>query len=441
VAVGKTETKNERVEIGKRISSQSAAGTTITGLSASEEYDVYVVGVSSVGETFPAAHAVPVTDTTAPTVSASPNGGTDPIGHEVTLGASETGSDIYYTTDGSDPLDEAGDPSTDSTRYTTPIKITSTTTLRFVAFDPTGNTSERGQATFTVTNDPVPAAPEAPSAVAGKGSSTLSWTAPNPGAEGLSITEYSVQAYTSDGATFGAARSAGTNTTFTFEGLGADAAYQFTVKARNTNGWGKESPKSMSVTAEGDVVAKAGPDQSVARRTTATTVTLDGTGSTATGATYQWEQVPNGINDPNKVSLSGATTLKPTFSLPVFKHPMTNSPLTFKLTVTAGGVTRTDEVKVTPVPDRVTIGSATWKSRDFRISGTSSAVGSVITIHAGSLDGRVLGQATVTAAAAPATGGEYTLRLRNAAAGTNPGTIWIESTAGGTAGPATVTNK
>ena len=36
---------------------RAATGTTITGLSANEEYDVYVVGVSSSGETFPAAHA------------------------------------------------------------------------------------------------------------------------------------------------------------------------------------------------------------------------------------------------------------------------------------------------------------------------------------------------------------------------------------------------
>ena len=36
-----------------------------------EEYDVYVVGVSSSGETFPAAHAIPQTDTTDPTVTVS----------------------------------------------------------------------------------------------------------------------------------------------------------------------------------------------------------------------------------------------------------------------------------------------------------------------------------------------------------------------------------
>ena len=90
----------------------------------------------------------------------------------------------------------------------------------------------------------------------------------------------------------------------------------------------------------------------------------------------------------------------------------------------------------------MTIGIAQWKSGDFRIDGTSSVVGGTVTVRVGGPTGRVLGQAAVTAAAAPATGGVYTLRLRNAAAGTtNPGTVWVESTLGGTAGPMAVTNK
>jgi hypothetical protein len=103
---------------------------------------------------------------------------------------------------------------------------------------------------------------------------------------------------------------------------------------------------------------------------------------------------------------------------------------------------RTAEVKVTPVPDQVTIDLAQWKSGDLRISGTSTVVGGIVTIHVGGPNGRIIGQANVTAAAAPATGGDYSLRLRNAAAGTaNPGIVWIESTVGGTAGPVAVVNK
>jgi hypothetical protein len=443
VAVSKTETNSERVEIGKRIYSAGATGTTITGLSADEDYDVYVVGVSSVGETFPAAHAIPITDTTAPTVTASPDGGTSPVAQQVTLEASETGSEIYYTTDGSDPVLSGGVLGETATLYTEPLNIAATTTLRFAAFDPSGNVTDVTERVFTVTNDPVPAAPTFTTApVVGKGTANLSWTAPDAGATGLTITGYTIQAYTG-GTAFGEPKTtAGDVTTLVYDGLSGDTAYQFTVRASNTNGMGPESEKTAAVTVQGALVAVAGPDQNVVRRTTATTVTLDGTGSTTAGATYQWEQVLSSATDPNKVTLSGATTLKPTFSLPVFRTPMTNAPLTFRLTVTAGTDTRTDEVKVVPVPDRVTISSATWKSGDFRVSGTSSVVGGTITVRVGSSTGRVLTQVAVTAAAAPATGGVWSMRLRNAAAGTtNPGSVWVESTVGGTAGPLTVTNK
>ncbi|MET3936523.1 chitobiase/beta-hexosaminidase C-terminal domain-containing protein [Arthrobacter sp. OAP107] len=443
VAVGRTVTASEQVEIGKRISGQAATGTTITGLSATEDYDVYVVGVSSVGETYPAAHAIPATDTAAPTVSATPNGGTSPVAQRVTLTANETGSDIYYTTDGSDPVLSGGVLGATAIRYTGPMDVATNTTLRFAAFDPSGNVSTISEAIFKVTNDPVPATPAFSGApVVGQGTATLTWTAPDPGAAGLTITGYTLQAYTADGTAFGAPKTAaGTATSLVYGGLAGDTAYQFTIKASNVNGSSPESAKTAAVTAQGAVVAVAGPDQNVVRRTTATTVALDGTGST-TGATYQWAQVLTGPTDPDKVTLTGAKTLKPTFSLPVFQSPMTNNALTFRLTVTVGTTVRTDEVKVIPVTDRVTIGVAQWKTGDLRVDGTSSVVGGTVTVRVGGPTGRVLGQAAVTAAAAPATGGVYSLRLRNAAAGTtNPGNVWVESTLGGTAGPNAVANK
>lgn len=441
-AVAKTATDNERVESGVRISDPKASSTTIKGLSDKEEYDVYAVSVSSVGETFPAIHATAETDDTAPTVTASPKGGTFSTPQEMTLEASEPGSDIYYTTDGTDPVTSDFD-APGSTLYSGPIKVAETSTITYAAIDPSGNVSENGSAEFIITNDPVPAAPTFRAApTAGQGTAEVSWIAPDPGADGLTITEYAVQAYTEDGLAFGESKSvAGDVTTLVYDGLGGDTAYQFTVRASNTHGAGPESEKSGFVIVRGAVVAVAGPDQSIARRTTPTVVSLDGTGSTATDATYQWEQILTKSDDPDKVTLEAATTLKPTFSLPVFKHPMTNTPLTFKLTVTVGTTVRTDEVKVTPVPDKVSITQAQWKSRDMRISGTSNVVGGTITIYQGGPDGRELGIATVTAADA-GTGGTWSLRLRNNAAGTtSPGSIWIQSTLGGTAGPFTVTNR
>ncbi|RJT74312.1 hypothetical protein D6T63_18725 [Arthrobacter cheniae] len=442
-AVAQTASGNEQVESGVRISNPQASSTTIRGLKTDEEYDVYVTSVSEVGETFPAVHAFTQTDITSPTVTGSPNGGTFSTAQQLTLSASELGSDIYYTTDGSAPV--SADMSTDhAVLYTGPIPVAQTSTFTFAAIDPSGNVSDKGEVTFTITNDPVPAAPTFTTApTAGQGTAEVSWTAPDSGGPDLTILGYSVQAYTADGTPFGAAKEvAGNVTTLVYDGLQGDTAYQFAVKATNENGAGPESAKSAPVTVQGALVSNAGPDQTVARRTAATTVTLDGTGSTTAGATYQWEQVLTGTADPDKVTVTGGTTLKPTFSLPIYRTPMTNNPLTFRLTVTVGGTTKTDEVKVTPVADRVTISLAQWKTGDLRIGGTSSVVGGTITIRAGGPTGRIIGTAPVTAAAAPETGGVYTLRLRNAAAGTtNPGPVWIESTVGGTAGPTAVTNR
>jgi hypothetical protein len=100
----------------------------------------------------------------------------------------------------------------------------------------------------------------------------------------------------------------------------------------------------------------------------------------------------------------------------------------------------------TKVTDTVTIGTATWKSRDFRVRGTGSLVGAIVTIRpqtsTGAIDRtRSLGSAQVVPAVAPATGGEYDIRMRDAnAPATNPGKIYVESDSGGVAGPFTVTN-
>jgi len=75
------------------------------------------------------------------------------------------------------------------------------------------------------------------------------------------------------------------------------------------------------------------------------------------------------------------------FDLPLYRYPMTNNPLKFKLTVTRLANTSTDEVLVTPKPDTVALGSARWRARDFRISGTGSVVDATIMVHRGSLSG------------------------------------------------------
>jgi hypothetical protein len=96
---------------------------------------------------------------------------------------------------------------------------------------------------------------------------------------------------------------------------------------------------------------------------------------------------------------------------------------------------KTEQLTPTQLTDRVTIGVARWKSGDFRVTGTVTAPGAIITVHT-SATGPAIGSATATAAAAPETGGEYDIRLRNGAApATRPAQIWVKSNGGGVAGP------
>jgi hypothetical protein len=433
----------EQVEIGRRIANAAASGTTISGLTASESYDVEVVSVSSVGQTFPAVHAVPVTDVTRPTVTASPPGGSYATARTVTLTSNEAGSDIYYTTNGDDPV--VGDILDGfATLYTGPIPITADTQLKFVAFDPASNVSLIGDEQYVITNTPTPAPPIVASSSVGVGSVTLNLTAPDP-----SITSFSVQALDAAGNPVGApqvttpAETAARVVTIT--GLAPDVPVFFTVSAVNANGSSDPSARIGPLTPQGAVVANAGPDQRITRATTATTVNLTASGSTP-GGTYAWVQLSPGTTtpmpstNPDFATLTGASTATPSFALRLFKYPMTNTPLTFRLTVATAAGSKSDDVVVTPVPDQVTIGTAKWKLGDFRVTGSSTVVGGTITIHKGSLSGVSLGGAPVTAAAPPATGGVFDARLRSTAPplDTKPATIWIESTLGGVAGPFTV---
>lgn len=424
---------SEQVELGKRIGNPAATGTTITGLLATDNYFIEVVSMSSVGQTFPPVVTQPVVDVIPPVVTATPLGGSYPVPQNVTLSANEAGSQIYYTTDGTDPV-LADILSATALAYTGPIAIAANTTLQYAAYDPAGNVSLIGTQVYTITNTPVPATPAFTTTSVGAGSVTLNWADADP-----SITGYAVQIYDGTGAiTIGAPiATTATTLTLTAPDVTADTPYQFTVLATNANGSSPESAKVGPLTPVGAVVANAGPDQSINRKTTATAVTLTGAGSTTVGATYLWEQVLVSPTDPDKVTLTGSTTLSPTFSLPLYKFPMTNNPLTFSLTVTTVDGSKADTVLVTPKADTVAVTTARWKLADFRMTGVGSVVGATITVHKGGLTGPVLGQALVTAGAP----NPWTLRLANAAAGTvNPGTITIESTLGGTTAPFTVTS-
>jgi hypothetical protein len=104
-------------------------------------------------------------------------------------------------------------------------------------------------------------------------------------------------------------------------------------------------------------------------------------------------------------------------------------------------------VTVRPVAtvDRLTITTARWKAGDFRVGGTGSMAGANLTVHRVNADGTagaaITGAtATVTAPVAPATVGDYSVRVRAGGPTTNPGRIIVKSDKGGATAPFTVTN-
>jgi len=120
-----------------------------------------------------------------------------------------------------------------------------------------------------------------------------------------------------------------------------------------------------------------------------------------------------------------------TFTLPLFTNGLTNDKLTFRLTVTDGNGTSTDDVVITPHVDPVVVTKAIFKPGDFRVvgAGAVSAVGGTVNLR--SATGALITSGTVAA------DGSFDLRLRSNVP--NPGSVYIDSAKGGVAGPFKVT--
>ena len=191
----------EKVVIGKR-TGDLATGVVLSGLSATNGYDVEVRAMSGdkMSEPFTVQAAAPSGpgDTTPPVLTATP-GDTAAVNITSRITLESLDADIYYTLDGSPAV--AGDlPSDKALLYTAPIEISQARTLHAVAFDRAGNFD-----TFTadyqppVDTNPVPSAITNIVGSAGQASVTLSWASSETG-----VTGYSVQAYV-DGVKVGAA--------------------------------------------------------------------------------------------------------------------------------------------------------------------------------------------------------------------------------------------
>lgn len=405
----------EQVEIGRRINDPAATSTVITGfgsngVAAADTFQVKVVSFSSVGETFPAATAIPVADVEAPTVAASLPSGSYPVEQLVTLTTNDPSAEIYFTIDGSSPLDNTGGesfPSATASLFTAPILVSGPTTIKFAAIDIVGNGSNVETLVYEITNELPASAPTVTLVTPGIADVAVSWTEALPVAVGSVLAGYEVRVYDAVDALSPVASVPAGPTTLSavVAGLSSEHDYWVAVAANNSlNPAYTESARSAFATL--GVTANAGLDRVNISRPS--TITLAGTGSA--GATYSWTQTGNEadtlVTPPGDVVTMGNTnTLTPTITIPAYAIGQSVGPRYFKLTVTRNGAVASDIVKVVPVIDPIGITTARWKAGDFRIVGSGGIDGATITLYRADNNG-VLGTATVAL-------GAWEVRLRN----------------------------
>jgi hypothetical protein len=182
------------------------------------------------------------------------------------------------------------------------------------------------------------------------------------------------------------------NPTFTPTALSLGANV-FTLTVTGAGATTSTSTVTITVTAGTPAVANAGLNQIAIQR--GSVVTLDG--SLSSVGTYLWTQVV-AAGDPT-ATLTGATTLRPTFTFPFYKSPAGNGSLTFNLKVTSiDGTVANSLVTITPSKDTLvttravyTVSKTTWL-----VAGTSSILaGQIVTVHLGLVTGPVIGTAIV----------------------------------------------
>ncbi len=219
----------------------------------------------------------------------------------------------------------------------------------------------------------------------------------------------------------------------------AAGTYGFELVVTGPGGTSAAMPVSVVVAAVTPMAADAGPDQTVVR---GRTVTLDGSGTRGADS-LSWRQVSGPA-----VTLTGAGTARPTFTLPTVPLPATPGPnpayavdgsaVVFELTATGPGGTGTDRVTVTPQAETLTGVTARYRTRgEWRLNGTSSLpAGQRVAVVLGpNLTGTVIAAGTVDAA------GAFDLRPTTPAPGSTT-TVSVITTTGGQAlaVPVTVTS-
>ncbi|MEV8508527.1 hypothetical protein AB0368_27395 [Actinoplanes sp. NPDC051475] len=206
-------------------------------------------------------------------------------------------------------------------------------------------------------------------------------------------------------------------------------AYTFSLAVAGPGGAAIPVAVTIDVTQAAVPTADAGVDQTVVR---GRAVALDGSRSAAV-ETYSWRQVSGPA-----VTLSGATSARPTFTYPAQALPAVpgpnaayvynNDPVVLELTVRNPAGIAVDEMVVRPQPETLSGITVRYRtgSNEWRISGTSDVLaGQRVAVVLGSnLNGRVIGTPQAVDAA-----GAFSLRVTGPPPGTFR-TVSIVTTAG-----------
>jgi hypothetical protein len=247
-----------------------------------------------------------------------------------------------------------------------------------------------------------PAAPAKPSAVAGDGQASVSWTAPDDG--GSTITSYKVTPYagsTAQSPTVVTGNPAPTSATV--PGLTNGTSYTFKVSATNAVGTSGDSPASDPVTPAAAPPASVAFVQRVSDRANATTVTLQPTSNVTTGnrlivETGMWS---SGNASASAVTDSAGNTYT---ELTHFKASDNTELSVWSAPITAGGGTR-------PTITVRASGAADIGATALEYSGLSTAAGSGVVDQLKTATGKTAGAGNVSsgATAASTAAGELAL--------------------------------
>jgi hypothetical protein len=329
---------------------------------------------------------------------------------------------VHYTVDGSTPTLKSP---TFVSGETKSLQITQDTTVKWIVVDSGNVVGPLGEKSYDIIES-TNAAPVISKVAATPVSGAVDVTWNKLPVDGENpVNGYRVQAYTGTSADVATGVRVGdpvmvaqptdptaTEVTRRMLGLTNGTSYKFSVAARYGTVFSNESALSAAVAPEAAAGANAGSDQTALR---GRMVTLDGSASSK-AVSYQWTQVrpavvAPAVRDP-LVTITGATTAKPTFRMPVKTAAASDdNTFEFRLVTThtnADGTTftRGDNVVITAQNDAVAATRTRWRTGDV-ITGTGTQENARLSFRSGTHTGPELANAIVS-------GGAWTVNGTNA---------------------------